>query len=325
MNELISIIINVYNGEKYIKKCIDSALNQTYKNIEIIIVNDSSTDKTSNIINKYKDKRIRIINNKKNLGLSLSRNIGIDNSKGKYLYFIDADDYIDNDTIKYLYNLIKKYNSDIATCNPLEIYNYNFKVNDRKEVIQSISNIEMLKLILLSINRSGCIWNKLISKDLFNNIRFPNRIINDVLVLYKLVLKCNSIVYSNQIKYYYLRHKNSILGKHKIEHSIDCYNAILERYNDIKKIYPDLIENDISVLITIVTLYGHNNKDLNMFLNKNRAITKYKKLFTLKLLKTKLSKKDKLKLILFRISKNFYMFILNIYLKMKSIYNKNQK
>ena len=104
---MISVIINVYNGERYIKKCLDSILNQTYKNLEILIVNDGSTDDTLKICKSYKDSRIRIINTK-NKGLSLSRNVGLDNAKGEYLYFIDCDDYIEKDTLEYLYNLCIK-------------------------------------------------------------------------------------------------------------------------------------------------------------------------------------------------------------------------
>ena len=121
MNDLISVILNVYNGEKYINKCIDSVINQTYKNIEILVINDGSTDNTVNIVKKYKDKRIKLINNKKNLGLALSRNVGIDNAKGRYLYFVDIDDFILEDTIEYLYKLIKKYNVLLATCECNEV------------------------------------------------------------------------------------------------------------------------------------------------------------------------------------------------------------
>ena len=203
MKELITVIINVYNGEKYIKKCLDSIINQTYKNLEILIINDGSTDNTLNICKTYKDKRIKIITTK-NQGLSLSRNTGIDNAKGEYLYFTDADDYIELDTIEYLYNLCQKYNSDFSTCNSLTIFDYNFKIKKHKEKIEILDSREMLKKVLLTMN--GTTWNKLIKKNIYNDIRFENRIINDVVVTYKLVLKANRIVYSNQIKYYYLKH-----------------------------------------------------------------------------------------------------------------------
>ena len=136
MKDLISVIINVYNGEKFIEKCLDSIVNQTYKNLEILIINDGSTDKTLKICKKNKDKRIKIINTK-NMGLSLSRNVGIDNAKGEYLYFVDADDFIELDAIEYLYNLCKKYDVRIATCDPLTIYNYDFIKYERKEKSRS--------------------------------------------------------------------------------------------------------------------------------------------------------------------------------------------
>jgi len=249
MKDLITVIINVYNGEKFIKKCLDSIINQTYKNLEILIINDGSTDKTLSIINTYKDKRIKVITTE-NKGLSLSRNVGIDNALGEYLYFIDVDDYIELDTIEYLYNLCIKYNCKMSTCRPIDIYDYSFDIQNEEEKIEILNSKEMLKKVLLSIDRTVAIWNKLIKKDLFDDLRFENRIINDVNITYKLMLKTDEIVYSNQIKYYYLRHKNAITAKEKenLERSIDNYNVSVERYNYIKNIYPRFKENDIGMI-----------------------------------------------------------------------------
>lgn len=105
MNELVSVIIPLYNKEKYIKRCIDSLVKQTYKNLQIIIVDDGSTDNSTDIISQYKDERIELIQ-KKNEGVSLTRNRGIESSKGKYIAFVDADDYVSKD---YIYNLIQQY------------------------------------------------------------------------------------------------------------------------------------------------------------------------------------------------------------------------
>ena len=188
MNELISVIINVFNGEKYIKKCLDSVINQTYKNLEILIINDGSTDNTLNICESYKDERIKIIS-QENIGISRSRNVGIDNSNGNYLYFVDVDDFISPDTIEYLYNLIQKYDVPIATCNSIDIYDYNIAIKNEKENTYIISAKEMLKRILFVSDRSGNIWNKLMKKELINSLRFENRIISDVAVVYKIILK----------------------------------------------------------------------------------------------------------------------------------------
>ena len=318
MNELITIVINVYNGEKFIKKCLDSAINQTYRNLEILIINDGSTDKTLEICKKYKDKRIRIINTK-NLGLSLSRNVGIDNSKGEYLYFIDVDDFIEEDTIEYLYKLIKKHKVKMATCGTLEIYKYDFNKPVKKEKIEVLTDKQMLEKNVLSIDYAINLWNKLMSKDLFRNIRFENRIINDLAVTYKLIIESREIVNSNQIKYYYLRNIKSISIKNKTEYyrNIDIYNVSVERYNNIKKIYPDFLANDIGLLRNIVFLYTKQNKKMHKYLDSIGVKKLYKEIFSIKILGYKMKKKDKIIIILFRISPKLYSVLLKVYLKIK--------
>ena len=319
MNELISIIINVYNGEKFIAKCLDSIINQTYKNLEILIINDGSTDNTLSICQSYKDERIRIITTE-NFGLSKSRNIGIENAKGDYFYFIDVDDFVENDVIEYLYTLCKKYNTKISTCKPIDIYNYNVKIKNKKEKVEVISNYEMLKKVLLSEDRAVCIWNKLIKREIFNNIRFEDRIINDITVTYKLVLLADKIAYSNQIKYYYLRHKASttISKKHDANRLIDKYNVCFERYNYLRNIYGDFTENNIGMLRIIPMLYVDGDKKLRDYLDSKSAIELFKKLFSFKILTCKLKFGEKIKIILFRINPKLDSIIYIKYQKMKS-------
>ena len=314
--ELITVIINVYNGEKYIKKCLDSIISQTYKFLEILIINDGSTDNTLSICESYNDSRIKIITTE-NLGLSLSRNIGIENARGEYFYFIDADDFIESDTIEYLYNLLKKYKVDMATCKSIGIYDYNFQVKKDSEKIDVISNKEMLKKILLYIDNALTIWNKLMKRDLFDEIRFENRIINDLVVTYQIAIKCDKIVYTNQTKYFYFRNDDSITmrKKHDLNRCIDIYKASLERYNNIKKIYPDLIENDIAMIKTIIMLYSRQNKELYEFLKSQKVEDIFNKLFSYKMLNFKIRKNDKLKFLLFKINPRLYKIIIDFYLK----------
>ena len=106
MNDLVSVIIPVYNGEKYIKKCIESILKEKIDDLEIIVINDSSTDSTLKLLKEYKD-RIIIKNNKKNCGVSYSRNYGLSIATGEYVMFVDSDDYLPDGSIKYLYDLKK--------------------------------------------------------------------------------------------------------------------------------------------------------------------------------------------------------------------------
>ena len=263
MGELISVIINVYNGEKFIKKCLDCIINQTYKNLEILIINDGSTDKTLSICEEYKDERIRIIN-QENIGLALARNVGIDNASGEYVYFIDVDDWIEKDVIEYFYILCKKYNTKIATCRPIDVYDYNIIVNNKKEKVKVISDVEMLKKILFDIDRGTAIWNKLMKRELFENLRFEDKIINDVRFTYKIIINAKKIAYSNQIKYFYLRHEQSVTSvrKNDLARLIDLYETIIERYNYIKNIYPEFKENEIGLIRMIFILYIRNNYEI---------------------------------------------------------------
>lgn len=323
MKDLISVIINVYNGEEYIERCIDSVINQTYKKIEIIVINDGSTDNTVNIIKKYNDKRIRLINNKKNLGLSLSRNVGIENSNGKYLYFLDIDDFILNDTIEYLYNLIKKYNVLLSTCECKEIRSFNYTLKHKKEKISIETGKDLLDKVLLSYKRHGSTWNKLYDRSLFDNIRFESRIINDVVVTYKIALKLDKYVYSNQEKYICYRHSDSILGKKEINWCIDLFNASIERYSYIKKIYPNYLYNDLCLCSVIELLYRNNIKEVVDYLNSKDAINLYKKLFSFKILFTKTKFKNKIEMVIFRISPKLLINLVSIYSKKGAKNGKN--
>ena len=319
MNELITVIINVYNGELFINKCIDSIINQTYKNLEILIVNDGSTDNTLKEIKKYKDKRIKVITTK-NQGLSFSRNTGIDNAKGNYLYFIDVDDLIEKDTIEYLYKLIKKYDVKIATCDSTNIKDYNFKKIEREEEIHVYTGEEMVKLTLLSkIKHSTCTWNKLYKKELFDGKRFEHPIINDLTVTHKLYIESKKIVHSNQVKYYYYIHKDNVTIKKRenLDRLIGFYDATLDRYNYIDNIYPNMYENKIGLLICISVFYIRKNKEFHKYLKEKKAIKLYKKYYSLKVFKYKLKKKIKMELLFFRISPKLYKIFANIYIKLK--------
>ena len=131
--DLISIIVPAYNVEKYISKCIESLINQTYKNIEIIIINDGSRDNTENIIKKFKDKRIKYYKNV-NQGIGKTRNFGIDKSNGEFLMFIDSDDFLDIRACEILHNKIKEEKLDLVICDFYKIYDkslYLYKIGLR--------------------------------------------------------------------------------------------------------------------------------------------------------------------------------------------------
>ncbi|MCR5185528.1 MAG: glycosyltransferase [Clostridia bacterium] len=321
MNDLITIVINVYNGENFIAKCIDSIVCQTYENLEILIVNDGSTDDTLKICQKYKDERIRIIS-QENMGLSIGRNTGIENAKGKYIYFVDADDFVEKDVIEYLYKLCINYKVKIASCKPLDIYDYNFKVKQEREKVEVLSSEEMLKMILLSKNRSVTTWNKLMDRELFDNIRFENRIMDDMVVTHKLVIKAEKIAYSNQIKYYFLRHSKSITanGKVNIDRYIDNYKASVERYNYIKERYPDMVENNVFMVENVIRLYLDGSKELRDYLDNNNARDYLNKRNVTQIMSFPINIRRKIKIVLFMANSKLCFAINELYKSKKYKY-----
>lgn len=213
--DLISIIVPVYNVEKYINKCLESIINQTYSNLEIILVNDGSTDDSGKICDNYakKDERIRVVH-QKNCGQSIARNNGLKHANGKLVAFSDSDDFLENDCIEYLYNLMQKFNADISICD-LQVVYKNIIKNRNTKIVESVEtpSVSIFKMLYgTSYYISPCA--KLFKKELFDNVNFPESMqFEDVGTLYKLLCKSKNIACSNMKKYYYIMHDNSTINK----------------------------------------------------------------------------------------------------------------
>lgn len=212
----ISVIVPVYNVAPYLKKCLDSIIHQTYTNLEIILVDDGSTDESPQICDEYaaKDKRIVVIH-KKNGGQSEARNFGLDICKGEFISFVDSDDWIERDFIEILYNELTRYNSDIS------IINHNrFSLDGTYNSIKSfknetISNIDALKLLIKKEPIQHLLMcGKLYRKELFDGIRFPvGRIFEEHLICYKIYYKARKITSCNKVLYHYLKRSDSTMGQ----------------------------------------------------------------------------------------------------------------
>jgi len=208
MKELISIIVPVHNSSKYLSNCIESIINQTYKNIEIITIENGSTDNSLEILNKYKDKIL--IEVLKESGLSQARNKGLEISKGKYIAFIDSDDTIESNFIEELYNNLKENNSDMSICNFTEIYEETNKTILRNYYPQETISNNQIQNNLNKFNYA--IWNKLYKKEILekNNIKFPIGLkYEDIPFVLEYIIKCNKISKVNKYLYNYKIHKNS--------------------------------------------------------------------------------------------------------------------
>lgn len=203
---LISVIIPAFNEEANIRKCLDSILKNSYKNIEVIVVDDCSTDNTPNVLNEYKD-RISIVRNKVNLGLGASRLSGLPYARGEYISFIDADDYISNDFYEKLYNCAKEHEADIAQANVVSVDGSTRKTfGYEPQVLVGAEKIHKFFLKETMFHNS-CI----IKRELFDIVRYStNRYVEDVPTNMKLRYYANKIAYTGAGDYYYRMNPQSL-------------------------------------------------------------------------------------------------------------------
>lgn len=225
----VSIILPIYNVEKYLKKCLDSVVNQTYKNIEIIAINDASPDKSLEIIKEYQNsyKNIKVINNSINLGLSASRNIGMQYAEGDYIFFLDSDDWISLNAIETLVSLAKNYKSPLVQCGYTSVWGSIKRRKSPSIPTVTYKDIEQNKDLL---NKCGGVWNKLYQHNIVEGFSFPEGLwYEDNAFIYPLLTKVKSLVATNEILYYYKRHLNSITLSTKIypnEKIFDKYKIV---------------------------------------------------------------------------------------------------
>ncbi len=208
----VSVIIPVYNVEDYLEKCLDSVVNQTLKDIEIIVVNDGSPDNSQKIIDEYKKKDKRIISiMKENGGQASARNLGIKKARGEFLCFVDSDDWIELDMLEVLYNNAKENHSDIVTCDYFRVMD---NVYTKMAFIQRNGNDPIKNYIL---NSSGPCW-RIVKRDIIvdNNLYFPEGIIyEDYAVVPLYALFCHKITHVDKPLYYYLIRENSTMTQKK--------------------------------------------------------------------------------------------------------------
>lgn len=296
MQEKISIIVPVYNVEKYIKKCIDSILAQTYKNYELLLINDGSTDNSGNICEEYrlKDNRITIIN-KENGGQADARNYGMEVAKGKYIIFIDADDYIDDNMLELLINPFLKYEDiSFTSCGYYNVF-LNDVLTNRNSGIEKILDKKQCE-ISLSRNKEICfmLWNKLFRRDILNNIRFIKGQLHEEIHFMREVCKVmNKCYYIDMPLYYYIRERDGNTESEFREQRL----IALKEFDLFEK--DMVIENNIDAAQSfsimqmefIISFYDKNKKNKQC---KNQLKNKYNLLYKKNVNNIELRKKYKL-------------------------------
>lgn len=310
----VSIIVPVYNVQEYLNKCLETIVKQTLKDIEIIIVNDGSTDKSSEIIEKYNTLHNNIIViNQKNSGLSAARNSGLKIASGKYLMFIDSDDFIDLDMLEKMYNKAENNNCPLVICDLLLYWNKNKtkKYNNLREDENKIYTSNELYKILLSRRLNCQVMNKLYRRDIWekHNIIFENgRYYEDIIPSFKIVSAYKEAMFINESLYKYRMREGSITASSTRQKLSDLIRSIkIAREdaiinNNIEKSELDkyIMSFNINYGLYALQLNARLQKNENMISNIKKNIQLNYKIYEV-LLNRKIIIKTKIKFILMKI------------------------
>lgn len=238
---LVSIVIPVWNVEAYLPFCLDSITNQTYKNLEIILIDDGSTDSSGSICDDAaaKDRRIKVIH-KKNEGLSAARNTGLNEAKGKWLVFVDSDDYVDRNYISALVQAILVNRSDIASCRYRVVSEYKIEEIKYSNICKTLEGKEAVKELLSEKKSSTSAWGKLAATEKWKQCCFPEaRKYEDLPVTWKLFDGASTVSLIDEPLYYYVKRDESITQTPSLQSAVDYDKSIQQIYREITAKYED--------------------------------------------------------------------------------------
>lgn len=248
MNDKISIIVPIYNVEKYLEECIKSLVNQTYDNLEIILVDDGSPDKCGEICDRWEkmDDRIQVYH-KKNGGLSDARNWGLKFATGKYVAFVDSDDYVEKNTYESAIKSIKEENAQIFIMGRAYLYGNEKEIKKIKHTRMVMNNEEALDRMNSLKYYDVAAWDKVCERVLFKNIEFPiGKLSEDWYTMYKILDRASKIVYDSNPLYVYRQRNCSITHSDNIKINEDPMYASEEVWKFIRKKYPNIEPNAIA-------------------------------------------------------------------------------
>lgn len=307
---MITIILPIYNVEKYLEESLRSILNQSYKDYELIVVDDGSTDKSLKILNKYKSKFNKIkIFTQDNRGVSEARNLALSHVKGDYILFVDSDDFLKKDMVEKMVLKAKESQSDIVISNYCLYYEENKFYKALIDMPKAItySSFQVIDMIL-KYKFQGQLWNKLFKYSLLkeNNFTFEEgRYIQDIFPVFKVISKAKKITYIDDELYFYRQREGSTVHKRNKKLTEDYYHAMTSIINFIEKNKIEVNKNSLKTFKSYVFsyfIYHYTNEDLN---NNYRRFKKSKyKDINLHLREflflTGLSYKDKLRIALWK-------------------------
>lgn len=235
----ISVIVPVYKVELYLRECVDSIIGQTYRNLEIVLIDDGSPDNCGAICDEYaeQDNRVRVIH-QSNCGLSAARNIGLETATGDYIGFVDSDDWVEPELFQLLAEEIDASGVDIAICGRIEEYPDKriLRACPRPSVMQ---REEALKALLENNVIQNFVWDKLYRRELFDELRFPEgKSYEDMAIMHKLFLRSQKVACITETLYHYRQRGDSIVGDVSLKNRLCHYEAAIKRYEELREDWP---------------------------------------------------------------------------------------
>lgn len=317
---LISVIIPVYKAEKHFRKCMDCIINQTYKNLEIILVDDGSPDNCGQMCDEFakQDSRIRVIH-KENGGQSSARNAALDIMTGDYVGFVDSDDWIETDMYQHLYNLISDYNAQISICGAKLEY-LNGKISyfntdyPKNKTIRQYNTIEALTENFNNSKITYSLCDKLYESKIFSNLRFTEgKIYEDMEIIPKCLENADRIVYDPTPLYHYnLTEESTIRGTFNPKRFAEV-DVALKKAEDYKIRYPQLYDISMASYIEVCLNVIHLSSGVKSCAQRRSELISILKKDLPNEAVMLLNKKAKIKLKVLRISSIMYEIMMHIY------------
>lgn len=231
---MISVVIPVYNVEKYLRQCLDSVINQTYSDLEILIVDDGSTDNSGAICDGYlTDSRVKVFHTD-NHGLSSARNYALNRIQGDYIAFLDSDDWLEQNALEYLISTAKRTNADIVVCEFYQEY-VGKTIGPKRTCGEFVAEqTAILDAMIVERKLTEDAWNKLYRVELFSDIRYPdNRVFEDKATTYKLLQKASLLAYTPLPLIHYRNRNNSISNNHSLKSLVDYWEVYKGRFTEL--------------------------------------------------------------------------------------------
>lgn len=317
MTPLISVIIPVYNAEKYLRRCLDSVVAQTYRNLEIICVDDGSVDESGKICDQYavRDARIRVIH-QENQGLSAARNKGLDVAEGEYIAFVDSDDYILEDMYKKMLDKLLNYNVDLCVCQWQYEFSDGRQVVKRKNIAPTIygrkTSLEFARFLYMGNYENGvvvAVWNKLYRRALLDKIRFEGRIHEDEAFSGRIMAKNISVYVMEEQFYVYAQNGDSLTNKPFSANKFFFLDALAERRELFKSDAFICQETELLYCNMYIEYCLRARKDGVAISHPEKYRQKFRKMFSSLRREGKANIKFRLRMMLFSFSPSLYRFI----------------